>query len=67
MRRWWWCVPPASGLQGATGDNHPHMLYLISPAKSLDFETPVGDMPHTLRLQIFQVLDRGGEQLVVSR
>ena len=24
------------------------MLYLISPAKSLDFETPVGDMPHTL-------------------
>jgi cytoplasmic iron level regulating protein YaaA (DUF328/UPF0246 family) len=24
------------------------MLYLISPAKSLDFETPVGDVPHTL-------------------
>ena len=24
------------------------MLYLISPAKSLDFDTPVGDVPHTL-------------------
>ena len=24
------------------------MLYLISPAKSLDYETPVADLPHTL-------------------
>jgi cytoplasmic iron level regulating protein YaaA (DUF328/UPF0246 family) len=24
------------------------MLFLISPAKSLDFETPAGDLPHTL-------------------
>ena len=24
------------------------MLFLLSPAKSLDFETPVGDVPHTL-------------------
>jgi cytoplasmic iron level regulating protein YaaA (DUF328/UPF0246 family) len=24
------------------------MLFLISPAKSLDFDTPVGDLPHTL-------------------
>ncbi len=23
------------------------MLYLLSPAKSLDYETPVGDLPHT--------------------
>jgi cytoplasmic iron level regulating protein YaaA (DUF328/UPF0246 family) len=25
----------------------PSMLFLISPAKSLDYETPVGDAPHT--------------------
>ncbi len=24
------------------------MLYLLSPAKSLDYDTPVGDVPHTL-------------------
>jgi cytoplasmic iron level regulating protein YaaA (DUF328/UPF0246 family) len=24
------------------------MLFLLSPAKSLDYETPVGDLPHTL-------------------
>jgi uncharacterized protein len=26
------------------------MLFLLSPAKSLDYDTPVGDMPHTLPL-----------------
>jgi cytoplasmic iron level regulating protein YaaA (DUF328/UPF0246 family) len=26
------------------------MLFLLSPAKSLDYETPVGDVPHTLPL-----------------
>ena len=24
------------------------MLFLLSPAKSLDYDTPVGDVPHTL-------------------
>jgi cytoplasmic iron level regulating protein YaaA (DUF328/UPF0246 family) len=24
------------------------MLFLLSPAKSLDYETPAGDVPHTL-------------------
>ena len=24
------------------------MLFLLSPAKSLDYDTPAGDLPHTL-------------------
>jgi len=30
------------------------MLFLLSPAKSLDYETPVGDVPHTLPLFVKQ-------------
>jgi len=26
----------------------PQMLFLLSPAKSLDYDTPTGDLPHTL-------------------
>ena len=32
------------------------MLFLISPAKSLDYDTPAGDLPHTLP----QFMDRSG-------
>ena len=30
------------------------MLFLLSPAKSLDYETPVGDVPHTEPLFVKQ-------------
>jgi cytoplasmic iron level regulating protein YaaA (DUF328/UPF0246 family) len=30
------------------------MLFLLSPAKSLDYETPVGDVPHTLPQFVLQ-------------
>jgi uncharacterized protein len=30
------------------------MLFLLSPAKALDFETPAGDVPHTLPLFVAQ-------------
>ena len=30
------------------------MLFLLSPAKSLDFDTPVGDVPHTQPLFVKQ-------------
>lgn len=33
------------------------MLFLLSPAKSLDFETPVGDVPHTQPLFIQQAAE----------
>lgn len=39
------------------------MLFLISPAKSLDFETPAGDVPHTLP----QFADRSAQLVTVLR
>ena len=30
------------------------MLFLLSPAKSLDYETPLGDQPHTLPMFVPQ-------------
>ncbi len=39
------------------------MLYLLSPAKSLDYETPAGDVPHTLP----QFLPQSAELIEVLR
>jgi cytoplasmic iron level regulating protein YaaA (DUF328/UPF0246 family) len=39
------------------------MLFLLSPAKSLDYETPVGDVPHTLP----QFLPQSAELIEVLR
>ena len=39
------------------------MLFLLSPAKSLDYDTPVADAPHTLP----QFLDRSAELIAVRR
>lgn len=39
------------------------MLFLLSPAKSLDYETPVGDLPHTLP----RFVDRSAELIQVLR
>ena len=39
------------------------MLYLLSPAKSLDYETPAGDVPHTLP----QFLTQSAELIEVLR
>ncbi|MES2936431.1 MAG: peroxide stress protein YaaA [Pseudomonadota bacterium] len=39
------------------------MLFLLSPAKSLDYETPAGELPHTLP----QFLDRSAELIEVLK
>ena len=39
------------------------MLFLLSPAKSLDYDTPAGEVPHTLP----QFLDRSAELITVLR
>lgn len=48
------------------------MLFLLSPAKSLDYETPVGDLPHTeprfteQAAQLIEVLRRQSPQEIAS-
>src|SRR5690349_14363655 len=48
MPSWWWPSPAPNGSSAAPGAPDCPMLFLLSPAKTLDYTSPLSPLPHTL-------------------